>query len=86
MGMSELNPNHPMTKAMHDHWHKLCAFVVKKYANGHAIITLDDMTCIAGMNIVGEEKNDGIHLRIVDDAEAVKLAREHGGLLGESFN
>lgn len=85
--MSELNPNHPMTCSIRDHWHKLCAAVVRKYAAGHAVITIDDMTVPPeGFNITCEEVNDAIHLRIVSDAEAISLARGHGGLPGERFN
>jgi threonine dehydratase len=77
--MSELNPNHPVTQAVHDHWHKLAAFAVMK-AGGHIVITADDIDAAAGMAIVVQEKLDGLHLRIVEPSAAMLLASADGGL------
>jgi len=85
--MSELNPNHPVTAAVHDHWHKLCALLLHKFAAGHAVITARDvggMTDLfaneGGPTIVVQETERGLELTIISGRQAVRLARQQGGL------
>lgn len=76
----ELNPNHPTTQAISDHWHKLCALAVIK-AGGHVVITYRDIEAVPpGVAITVQELQDGLHLRIVDADTADRLARKNGGL------
>lgn len=79
--MKALNPNHPVTRMLDDQWHKLAALAVLK-AGGHVVITMEDLLAFApgDLNITVQELPDGIHLRIVDRAEAERLARKEGGL------
>jgi len=78
----ELNPNHPVTRQMHDHWHKICALLMAKMGEDHVVITTDDLRELGGDKyIVVQELNDEIHLRFVEQAEAERLARQAGGLL-----
>lgn len=77
----ELNPQHPVTQAMHDHWHKIVGVLVHKLGQGHIVITLDDLRAMpANVGITCQELTDGIHLRLVDEATAHRLARKEGGL------
>lgn len=76
----ELNPNHPMTNAVREHWMTIAALLVSK-AGGHIVITGADLSSFpVGSGCAVEERPDGIHLRIVDAATAHRLARSEGGL------
>jgi len=80
----EVNPNHPVTAAVHDHWHKIVALLMHKFELGHVVITGQDLAAFEreypNHAIMIHDKRDGIHLRMVSMEEADRLAREHGGL------
>lgn len=73
----ELNPNNPTTKAVHAQWHKLCALLMHKLKLDHVVITPDDLVQLidvpGGVNITVREDIEGIHLRLVGDAQAARL-------------
>jgi hypothetical protein len=78
----ELNPNHVVTQSMREQWHKIAALLLLKLG-GEASITLRDVANMGKKqrsNIVIQEKNEGLKLRLVSDTEAARLAREEGGL------
>ena len=80
MSVEELNPNHPATQAFREHWQKLAVALVAKMG-GHVIIDSHDLDRISpSACITLMENHEGLHLRIVDEATAARLAREHGGL------
>lgn len=75
-----LNPNHPVSQAVAEHWNRIAAILVHK-AGGHIVITSDDIGSLPGfVGITVQELDDGLHLRLVDEATAQSLARKHGGL------
>lgn len=75
-----LNPNHPTTQQMAEHWHKLAALLVQK-AGGHVVISTMDIDVMPiDSCITVQELYDGIHLRIVDGRTGAALARKEGGL------
>lgn len=75
-----LNPNHPTSRAVAEHWNRIAAILVHK-AGGHVVITPEDINGLPGfVGITVQEKTDGLHLRLVDEATAHQLARENGGL------
>ena len=79
----ELNPNHPVTQAMHDQWHVIAAILVIKYGEDgdHIVITDEDIKAMQQNSfVVIQELRDGVHLRLVDSETGHRLAREHGGL------
>lgn len=77
----ELNPNHQVTKAIHDQWHKICAILMMKYGAPHEVITIEDISKLPADSAVAiQERQDGIHLSLVDMKTATKLAKEEGGL------
>ncbi len=79
--MTDLNPHHPVAQAMRDQWHKLCMLVMMKQGQQSVVITLEDIDSIPiGAAIAVQEKHDGLHVFLVDAAEAQALARKHGGL------
>lgn len=83
--MTEANPNHPVTRAVRNEWHKIAAFLLVKLNEGREVVlTLADIEAAlarpGGINIVLHEKRDGLHIKLVGDDEAERLAREAGGL------
>ncbi len=76
----ELNPNHPVTRAVSEHWHKIAALLMFKYKIEHAVITIDDIKNMPNSAIAVQELSDGIHIRLIDGADAERLARKEGGL------
>lgn len=83
----ELNPNHPVTQVVHDHWHKFCLIVMAKMGIDHIVITMQDLEDLTKMfpgdmpAIAICEREDGIHLDLLPRTEGMALAREQGGLL-----
>ena len=80
---AELNPNHSATRGAHDHWHKIAALLMVKMGKTHVVISPaeierlgDNHTNIA----IRFDDAKGIELFIVDDEEALRLARKEGGL------
>lgn len=79
--MSELNPNHPVTQAMHNRWHVLAALLMQHFKTNHVVITMEDAQALDPDGcIVVHEKPDGLHLLMVDRSTGEQLARDHGGL------
>jgi hypothetical protein len=80
---NELNPNHGVTREVREQWHKLCALVLFKTGETQVQITADDIDRFANSglaNITVRPKDDTLTLALVSDKEAVRLAREEGGL------
>ncbi len=78
----ELNPSHPTTQALSDQWSKIAAILIRKMGTTHVIITQADIEALSNTssNIAVREDEEGIHLRLVDNVTAEKLARGNGGL------
>lgn len=80
LNQSELNPQHPVTESVHDQWHKLLALTMVKHGWDRLIITHEDIEKLVrksqsgGINIAVQEKEDGIHLTLVDNKTAHLLA------------
>lgn len=90
--MNELNPNHPVVNEMRDQYHKLLAFMIWRYGPSRGTHRCESVTITPGeldrfiqdnpdgINLVVHPKGDVLMLRVVDDAEGARLAREAGGL------
>ena len=81
--MHELNPDHPVTRAAHDNWHKILAVLMHKLALTQTEISIDDIQRFAGSEyaaVVLREKNGVMYLSLVNARDAERLAREEGGL------
>jgi len=78
----ELNPNHPVTSTMHDHWHKIAAILVNRCPGKTTTVRLDEIERMAadGLAITIKETAGGLELRIVTMEEGNRLARQEGGL------
>ncbi len=82
---SEKNPNHAATVAVREQWHKIAALLVAKFGKREVTISVQEidraMSDPAGINITVRFSDErGIILKLVDDAEADRLANEEGGL------
>lgn len=42
--MDELNPNHPVTREVHDQWHKICFLLMRKMGVTEIAISPDEVT------------------------------------------
>lgn len=79
--MTELNPNHPVTQAVHDHWHKIAALLMAKMGKRRIVIGPHEISNLEGQNItIRFDDSIGIELRLVSDEEAARLVRKEGGL------
>jgi hypothetical protein len=89
LNADELNPNHPVAQLLHDHWHIVAAILLMKLVADERRQELEltdqdiaDFREMAGPNgaIIADTRGGRFVLRIVDGAEAAKIAREAGGL------
>lgn len=78
----ELNPNHPTTKAISDHWHKIAALIMHKLGTDHIVITTEDILSMmeAEKAIAAQELKDGLHIFTLTMEDARSLAAQEGGL------
>lgn len=80
----ELNPNHPTTKTLHEHWHKVLAAVMVKLGISEVRLTEADVQRLAsqpgGVNVVADCQPDGLIIRLVSDSQAEALVKKAGGL------
>lgn len=81
--MSEINPNHPVTREVHDHWHKIAAILLHKIGKRQLRVTLADLQAwereFPDGAIVIKANNYDFLLRLVTAEEARELARKEGG-------
>jgi len=87
----ELNPAHPVTQAMSDQWHTLCALLLNRIAPDtlETVLTKEEIeqlsTTPAGPSpvLTVYEREDGLHLKLVSRAEGEAIAQaEHKQLTG----
>lgn len=83
--MSEVNPNHPVTSTLHDHWHKVAAVVMLKQGLTEMEITEEDLAQLetalgSGGGVVADARNGRFVIRLMGRSEIEALARKEGGL------
>lgn len=85
MSIQELNPNHPVTREMHEQWHKILAITLFKLGRPEIVITSSDIEEFS--KALGPDAAVAVHPRgdvmrvfLVNGAEAARLARKEGGL------
>jgi hypothetical protein len=81
----KLNPNNETVQKLDDQYYKLLGLVIHKYDLGEVVITGEDLDKwikdTDGMPcLYAHDKEDGLHIKVVSEAEGRKLAKEHGGL------
>lgn len=80
--MSELNPNHPVTREVHDHWHKIVGILMRHIGITEFDVTAESILDLdkSNMCIVADCRGGRFVVRIMTMAEGEKLARKEGGL------
>lgn len=80
--MSELNPNHPVTREVHDHWHKVCGILMMRLGKTVIEITEADIVALGDNEkaVVADCRGGKFILRMVTMEEGGRLARDAGGL------
>ncbi len=83
--MTELNPNHPVTQEIRQHWHKLCAIALFTLDVRELEITVEDMEKFTrelgdDAAIVVKAKGKILTLKLVKGEEAKRLVKDEGGL------
>jgi hypothetical protein len=82
--MSEINPNHPVTREVHDHWHKIVAILLHKFGYKELRITMADLQAcerdFPDGAVVIKANNDDFLLWLITADEARELAKREGGL------
>lgn len=77
----ELNPDHPVTAALHDQWHKLLAVVMHRFKIENIVITKDDILAFddehPNCSILAHDKSDGLHLSIISRDAGEELVKEY---------
>lgn len=81
----ELNPNHPVTQEVREQWHKLTALALFILDKEELEITETDIADFQralgpGAAVACDTRGGKLTLRLVNGAEAARLAREEGGL------
>lgn len=80
--MAELNPNHPVTQEVHDHWHKICAILMMRLGKTSLEITEADVTALGNNEkaVVADCRGGKFIVRLVTMEEGEQLAKDAGGL------
>lgn len=78
----ELNPNHPVTQQVHDHWHKIAAILMQKFGKSAVEITEADVLALGDNEnaVMADCRGGRFVIRLVSMSEAQKFARKEGGL------
>lgn len=80
--MSEVNPHHPVTRAAHDQWHKLCAIIMHKLGATHVEITDADVDSFnLHYNNIGISDAKGhIEVFLLTPEASAKVVKQTGGM------
>lgn len=80
--MTELNPNHPVTRQVHDHWHKVAAILMMRLGVDSYEITEEDVQRLGDnqRGVVADLRGGRFVVRLVTMEEGERMAREAGGL------
>jgi hypothetical protein len=71
--MVEANPEHPVTRELHDQWHKICLLLVKRFGARAIVITAADvveMSLSKDKYLIAYAQHDGLHVIVATDEEA----------------
>ena len=72
----------PQIRVTGAQWHKIVALLLRKYDLGHVIIGKDDIKALGdqqradGVVVMMEEMDDGIHIYLLNQADAKARAAE----------
>lgn len=75
----EINPNHPVTAAMNDQWHKIVALLMHKCGQTDIAITAEDLNAFmnSGYGAVAiRTDRELIELTLITNEQAEELAKQ----------
>lgn len=75
----EFNPDHPVTRELHNLWYKMAAAIMLKAGWTEVVLTIDDLQRIDGKAILAKPSHDTITIRLVTMEEGERIAKEEGG-------
>ena len=77
--MKAINPNHPVTRATDEEWHKLCALILSKLGIDRIYIAAEDIAALearpGGTVMLCHAHQESLELRLVTEQEAERIAR-----------
>lgn len=78
----EINPNHPVTQQVHDHWHKVAAILMMRLGVDSYEVTEEDVLALGDnrRGVVADCRGGRFVVRLVTMEEGERMAREAGGL------
>jgi hypothetical protein len=83
----EMNPHHPVTEQLHEHWHKIAALIMRKAGLSKLTITLEDSELFGSLppasmpTILVHSHKDSMDVLLMPLDEARRYAEK----LGQSF-
>lgn len=74
----ELNPNHPVTQEVRDHWHKIVAVLMTKFGVTDVEILEEDVAKLAGNNraVVVDCRNGKFFIRMMSMEQGRELLQK----------
>lgn len=81
MRSQRFNPEHPVTKAMENNWHKIVALMMLKLGLKEMIFTEEEIDELAKTPsaVAIRMKTHSIELHLMSEEEGARLARKEGG-------
>ncbi len=78
--MGELNPNHPVTAALHDSHHKIVGMLMQHYGITEFEVTSAKIERLEGMAVLLDARGGRLRVRLISMEEGERIARREGGL------
>lgn len=91
--MSAKDPGMPLSgkatvDALADQWGNIAAFMMRELGKEHVLLTPEGIAAFMAdasqPTLVVQELSDGLHIRLVSMADALRMARENKGGFGKS--
>lgn len=79
--MTEINPNHPVTREVHGQWHKIVAVIMYSMGMKEFRLTEEMIRSMPrDLAVAFDTRGGGACVRLITMAEANDLAKTEGGL------
>ena len=79
---AQVQDQRPQIRVTGAQWHKIVALLIRKFDLGHVVLTKEDVRAMGdvqradGLVVMMNEEEDGIHIFLVNGAEAKRIAAE----------
>ena len=80
--LAVLDPNHPVSREIANHWHKIAALILWKLGRTELHISLEDVRAFGNAQryVVLHAQDESMAISLVDKEAGERLAAEAGGL------